>query len=182
MSEQTIYNIVSESVPRSALDHLAWCELLHCFSSIERSLMECFALDHNSTIPRYDVLTTLALMPDGLTMSELASMLQVTKGNSTGVVRRLKKDGFVRKVTSTKDRRVQLVTISEKGKRLWVRMRTDYERIVSEILSNLTEGELIQLREALAKTTQAASSGTCKSTKLETDLRTSLSFTPNRVD
>ena len=36
-------------------------------------------------------------------MGELATMLQVTKGNITGVVRRLKQDGLVRKVTSKVD-------------------------------------------------------------------------------
>ena len=63
--------------------------LLLCFSRIERTLMQHFAQEYNSSLPRYDVLTALALDKSGLTMGDLAFMLQVTKGNVTGVVRRL---------------------------------------------------------------------------------------------
>ena len=155
MTEYTIYKTVLESLPKSAHHRRAWAELIRCFSSIERVLMRHFALEFNSSLPRYDVLTVLALTSGGLTMGELASTLQVTKGNVTGVVRRLKKDGLVRKVTSKSDRRIQSVTISAKGRRLWDRMHEDYDNIISEILSGQTDKELIELTKMLANTRRA---------------------------
>jgi DNA-binding MarR family transcriptional regulator len=87
-------------------------------------------------------------------MGELASMLTVTKGNITGVVRRLKENGLVRKVILKSDRRMQSVTISGKG-RLWDRMHADYDSIISRILSAQTEKELRSLTRTLKKTRAA---------------------------
>jgi DNA-binding MarR family transcriptional regulator len=85
-------------------------------------------------------------------MGELATLLKVSKGNVTGVVRRLKADGLVRKVTSKEDRRVQSVTISPEGKRLWEDMHEDYDRIITELLSGQSERELEALVETLERT------------------------------
>ena len=152
MAEPTLFGLVLESLPPSAHHRRTWLSLVRCFSSIERVLMQHFADEYNSSLPRYDVLTALALSPGGLTMGELASMLMVTKGNITGVVRRLKTDGLVRKVTSKVDRRVQSVTISAKGKRLWDKMHADYDRIISEILSGQSNKDLRALARFLEQT------------------------------
>ena len=155
MAEPTVFGLVLESLPATAHHRRAWLGLVRCFSSIERVLMQHFAEEYNSSLPRYDVLTALALSPNGLTMGELASMLMVTKGNITGVVRRLKSDGLVRKVTSKVDRRIQSVTISAKGKRLWNKMHTDYDRIISEILSGQSHKDLRALTRILEETRHA---------------------------
>jgi DNA-binding MarR family transcriptional regulator len=155
MAESSVFETVHESLPKSAYHRRAWLEMVRCFSSIERVLMRHFAQEFNSSLPRYDVLTALALASGGLTMSELATTLMVTKGNITGVVRRLKEDGLVKKVTSRADRRIQSVTISAKGRRLWDRMHDDYDSIISEILSGQTNKELKSLTDTLSKTRKA---------------------------
>ncbi|MCP4301371.1 MAG: MarR family transcriptional regulator [Gammaproteobacteria bacterium] len=152
MAQPTVFQLVLESLPKNAHHRRAWLGLVRCFSSIERILMQHFAEKFNSSMPRYDVLTALALTPEGLTMGDLASMLMVTKGNITGVVRRLKADGLVRKATSKVDRRIQSVTISAKGKRLWDAMHADYDKIISEILSGQTNKDLQSLTRMLEDT------------------------------
>ena len=163
MAEPTVFGLVLESLPKAAHHRRTWLSLVRCFSSIERVLMQHFAEEYNSSLPRYDVLTALALSPSGLTMGELASMLVVTKGNITGVVRRLKSDGLVRKVTSKKDRRIQSVTISAKGKRLWSKMHEDYDRIISEILSGQSNKDLQTLTGFLEETRLAVLKQTSES-------------------
>jgi DNA-binding MarR family transcriptional regulator len=138
-------------LPKVAHHRRAWLALLRCFSSIERVLMQHMALQYNSSLPRYDVLTALAFNPQGLTMGELATMLMVSKGNITGVVQRLKSDGLVKKVTSKKDRRIQSVTISAEGRRLWEAMHADYDRIISELLSGQSHAQVQALTRALQK-------------------------------
>jgi DNA-binding MarR family transcriptional regulator len=79
-------------------------------------------------------------------------MLMVSKGNITGVVQRLKSDGLVKKVTSKQDRRIQSVTISPEGRRLWEAMHADYDRIISELLSGQSVAQVQALTKALQKT------------------------------
>lgn len=149
MDKPTVFDLVLESLPEKAHHRRAWLGLLRCFSSIDRVLMRRFSEKFNSSLPRYDVLTALALSPDGLTMGELASSLMVTKGNITGVVSRLKQDGLVRKITSRSDRRIQSVTLSAEGRTLWDAMHADYDETVSEIFSGQSSEELDALAEML---------------------------------
>ena len=152
MSQAILFDKVLDSVPTEAHHLRAWFSLLRCFSSIERVLMQYIAQEYNSSLPRYDVLTALAMNKKGVTMGDLAVMLMVTKGNITGVVRRLEQDGLVKKVNSKKDRRIQTVTISVKGLKLWNTMHQDYDRIISTLLSDVSDAEIKSLTNSLEKT------------------------------
>lgn len=152
MQERNLYESVLESLPEDAHHRMAWLALVRCFSSVERVLMRHFAQEYNSSLPRYDVLTALALHRSGLTMGDLASMLMVTKGNITGVVRRLEQDKLVLKNTSSKDRRVQSVKISAKGMRLWEKMHADYDEKISMLMSGQSEEQSRALVNALRRT------------------------------
>ena len=155
MTDANLFETVLDSLPEDAHHLRAWLALLRCFSSIERLLMQYIAQEYNSSLPRYDVLTALALNKRALTMGELASMLKVSKGNITGVVNRLKHDGLVRKVTSKSDRRVQSVTISPEGRKLWTSMHADYDRIISKVLSGQSEDQVKALTRTLEDTLAA---------------------------
>jgi DNA-binding MarR family transcriptional regulator len=152
MAGAPLYEAVLESLPKDAHHRRAWLALLRCFGRIERELMQFIAQKYDSSLPRYDVLTALAMSRNGLTMGELATMLKVSKGNITGVVRRLKSDGLVKKLTSRADRRVQSVSISPRGLRLWEQMHEDYDRIVAELLSGQSTGQLQTLTRTLERT------------------------------
>lgn len=162
MDKPTVFDLVLESLPEKAHHRRAWLGLLRCFSSIDRVLMRRFSEKFNSSLPRYDVLTALALSPNGMTMGELASSMMVTKGNITGVVNRLKQDGLVRKVTSRSDRRIQSVTLSAEGRVLWDAMHADYDRTISEILSGQSIEDLGALNEMLESTRIAVQGKTRK--------------------
>jgi len=155
MADANLFETVLDSLPEEAHALRAWLALLRCFSSIERVLMQYIAQEYNSSLPRYDVLTALALNGRGLTMGELAAMLKVSKGNITGVVSRLKHDGLVKKVTSKQDRRVQSVSISPPGRKLWQAMHADYDRIISALLSGLPEAQIRALTRTMEVTREA---------------------------
>jgi DNA-binding MarR family transcriptional regulator len=152
MSQAILFDKVLDSIPTEAHHLRAWFALLRCFSSIERVLMQHIALEYNSSLPRYDVLTALAMNKTGVTMGDLAMMLMVTKGNITGVVRRLEHDGLVKKVTDKKDRRIQSVTISASGRKLWDKMHQDYERIISTLLAGASHAQVDTLTRSLEHT------------------------------
>lgn len=130
----------------------AWLALVSCFSSVERALMRRLAHGFNSSLPRYDVLTALALQPAGLTMGQLARKLMVTKGNITGVVRRLGDDELVTKITTKEDRRIQLVTITAAGRTLWKKMNRDYQTLIDDMMSGLSDQQADALSQSLEKT------------------------------
>ncbi|HNP35924.1 MAG TPA: MarR family transcriptional regulator [Woeseiaceae bacterium] len=152
MADQNLYQTVLQSLPDNSHQQIAWLELVQCFSSIERVLMRQFAQVYNSSLPRYDVLTALALNRKGLTMGDLAELLDVTKGNITGVVRRLKHDQLVLKNTSKQDRRVQSVKISASGMRLWKKMHAEYDRLISELMAGQSEEQTQELVSGLKRT------------------------------
>ena len=151
MPEQNLYEIVIDSLPASASHRRTWMSLVRCFSGIEAVLMRYFAQQYNSSLPRYDVLTALAMHPEGLTMGDLSDMLMVTKGNVTGVIRRLVQDKLVRKKTDNADRRVQLVKISKPGLVLWEEMHADYDNIISTLMGGVSPTDSKTIIKALDK-------------------------------
>lgn len=126
-----------------------WLALVGCFTSVERSLRRHFNHVFRSSLPRYDVLMALVQFPDGLTMGQLASKLMVSKGNMTGVVRRLQQNKCVRQARSRQDRRVQVVTLTSKGRTLWGQMHTEYRSVIEEVLSQLSKTETKLLTQSL---------------------------------
>lgn len=131
-----------------------WLSLVGCFTSIERSLRGRFNRQFRSSLPRYDVLTALAQYPDGLTMGQLAAKLMVSKGNITGVVRRLQDTRYVRQSTSREDRRVQRVTLTSRGQQLWQEMEQEYRSVIDDMLTELGDAEANSLSQQLARMQQ----------------------------
>lgn len=149
MPNKSLYESITETLDPEAHSLRAWLALVSCFSSVERVLMRRLASEFNSSLPRYDVLTALTLQPDGLTMGQLANKLMVSKGNITGVVRRLDEEGLVVKITAEDDRRIQLVTISTAGQKLWKKMNEEYESLINKMLSGLSDEQADGLAQSL---------------------------------
>jgi DNA-binding MarR family transcriptional regulator len=138
MPDKNLFESAVESLP--AADHRmrTWLAMLGCFTSVERSLRRRFNRKFRSSLPRYDVLMALEQFPDGLTMGQLASKLMVSAGNITGVVKRLQQHRYVTQARSIKDRRVQVVTLTDKGRALWEQMHAEYRSVVEEVLAELS--------------------------------------------
>jgi DNA-binding MarR family transcriptional regulator len=149
MPEKNLFETVVASLP--ATDHRmrAWLAMVGCFTSVERSLRRHFNHVFRSSLPRYDVLMALVHFPDGLTMGQLASKLMVSKGNMTGVVRRLQQNNCVRQASSRHDRRVRVVTLTSKGRTLWEQMHGEYRSVIEDVLSQLSKTESRLLTQSL---------------------------------
>ena len=141
MPDRNLFETVVETLPADQHRMRAWIALVACFTSVERSLRRRFNEVFGASLPRYDVLTALSQFPEGLTMGQLASKLMVSKGNITGVVRRLQANDCVRQSQSKTDRRVQTVTITEPGRAQWQKMQEEYRQVIEELMQGLTEDE-----------------------------------------
>jgi MarR family transcriptional regulator, organic hydroperoxide resistance regulator len=69
------------------------------------------------SIPQFDVLSTLTEQ-EGLSQSDLATRLYVTKGNVSGLIDRLVDAGFVERRSARGDRRSNAVFLTPEGRKV----------------------------------------------------------------
>ena len=90
-------------------------------------------------------------MEEARNMSSVARSLGVTTGTLTIAVNSLVKKGYVERVRSEEDRRVVLVSLSEKGKKAYLHHRQFHEQMIEAIVEELSEEEQAVLEKALVK-------------------------------
>jgi len=87
-------------------------------------------------------------------MSTVAKMLHVTTGTLTISINSLVKKNYVERVRSEEDRRVVLVSLTEKGKRAFLHHQRFHEQMIAAIVEQLTEEEKLVLEKALQRISQ----------------------------
>lgn len=84
-------------------------------------------------------------------MTSVARSLEVTTGTLTIAVNGLVKKGYVDRARSEEDRRVVLISLSEKGRRAYLHHRRFHERMIDSVVEELSEDEQQVLGKALTK-------------------------------
>lgn len=91
----------------------------------------------------------------GLTAGELAAEVGLTSGAVTGVVDRLERAGFARRIPDPADRRRVKVEVTPefyaRAKRIWGPLATEWE---ASLASRFTAGELARITEFLRLTNE----------------------------
>jgi MarR family 2-MHQ and catechol resistance regulon transcriptional repressor len=87
----------------------------------------------------------------GCTHKELSELLLVSKANVSEVVDSLARKKLVERTYSTVDRRVSMVTITDAGKKLIEETVPLYYQKITELVSNLTNDQKVQLSQLLIK-------------------------------
>ena len=128
-----------------------WIRLLGVTRAAEGGLREYLRVNHDTTLPRFDVLAALWRRREGVTMSELSRMLLVSNGNATTVVDRLEKDGLVRRTPSETDRRTVYVGLTPEGLAQFEGLAADHEAEVNRLFGGLSEADLDALTDILKR-------------------------------
>ncbi len=128
-----------------------WIRLLGVTRAAENHLREHLRVNHDTTLPRFDVMAALWRRRDGVTMSELSRMLLVSNGNATTVVDRLEKDGFVARRQSETDRRTVFVALTEAGAKAFETLAAGHEAEVSKLFAGLSDSDLDRLTDILKR-------------------------------
>jgi DNA-binding MarR family transcriptional regulator len=128
-----------------------WIRLLGVTRAAESHLREFLRVQHDTTLPRFDVMAALYRRREGVTMSELSRLLLVSNGNATTVVDRLENDGLVRRTPSETDRRTVFVALTPEGLRQFEGLATQHEAEVSRLFANLSEADLDVLTDILKR-------------------------------
>ncbi|WP_417626313.1 MarR family winged helix-turn-helix transcriptional regulator [Pararhodobacter aggregans] len=146
-----------DAAPEPAQDPLskrrlkAWIRLLNVTRQAENQLREYLRVNHDTTLPRFDVMAALWRRRDGLSMSDLSRALLVSNGNATAVVDRLERDGLVLRTPVANDRRTVRATLTDEGMRVFEAMAAAHEREVNGLFAGLDAADLEALRAILQK-------------------------------
>lgn len=128
-----------------------WLRLLRITRGTERHLREFLRVEHDTTLPRFDVMAALHRQGTPMKMSELSKKLLVSNGNATTVVDRLEKDGLARRVPSAEDKRVVRVSLTEQGLRRFEELAAANEAEVNALFAQLGHDDLDEIRDLLKR-------------------------------
>ena len=89
--------------------------------------------------------------PVNYNMTSVARELEVTTGTLTISINGLVKKGYVDRTRSEEDRRVVLISLSDKGVRAYLRHQEFHQKMIDAVLAGLSEEEQRVLEQALLK-------------------------------
>jgi len=113
-------------------------------SRVEESLKA-----HHLSLAQFDLLAMLFGLGDNMNQQELANQLAVTKGNMVGLVNRLSRRGFVKRVPAQTGRRANLIRLTAAGRNLVTAALPDHSRFVKAMMQRLSAKKLRDLRVLL---------------------------------
>ena len=115
-----------------------WLRLLKVVRGMEYEVRDKLRREHNTTLPRFDVMSALSRHPDGLKMSQLSGVLRVSNGNVTGIADRLSEEGLVERVAVPGDRRATVLRLTEAGLAEFAKQAQAHENWIDEMLSGVS--------------------------------------------
>jgi DNA-binding MarR family transcriptional regulator len=87
----------------------------------------------------------------GISMTELAQHLRISKQQLTPLIRKLEEKDYVIKEQDATDRRVVILTLTEKGKDIVKKRWEEIYRLFCDKLGKLSEDDLMDLDYAITK-------------------------------
>ncbi len=143
--------------PQEPLDPLSkrrlrlWIRMLAVTRRAETQLRDYLRRNHDTTLPRFDVMAALWRRGEPVTMTELSRMLLVSNSNVTAICAPLEKDGIIERLPCDEDRRTIRVNLTDSGRVLFERIAIGHEAEISQIFAPLDGDDLDQMRTLLRK-------------------------------
>lgn len=122
-------------------------QLLEATALLQKDLERAFE-GTPLTTARTHLLWTLRA--GAMTQQALATALEVSPRNVTGLVDALEASGFVIRRPHPTDRRATLVSLTESGKQAMARMERDHDALSHHLVADLELTEVVQLERGLA--------------------------------
>lgn len=132
------------------LDLRVWLRLLSCSTVIEKRVRRRFISQFDTTLPRFDVMATLARHPDGISMGELSRALLVSNGNVTALIRQLEADGLATSRAAPEDRRSLVVALTERGNRHFAELADAHREWIGRMFAGMSQEDQGALYALLA--------------------------------
>lgn len=134
-----------------------WLRLLTCSSLIESSIRNSLREEFGTTLPRFDFMSQLQRVPEGMTMGELSERMMVSGGNVSGIATQLVKEGLISRQSLPSDRRTFMVKLTDSGLNVFNEMAIRHEEWVISLLGDIDQEDVHQLFQLLGKVKKTVS-------------------------
>ena len=128
-----------------------WLRLLTCTNLLDTEVRTRLKQTADTTLPRFDILAQLERHVGPMSMGELSKRLMVSNGNVTGLIDRLAGEGLVDRKPSPNDRRVQMVSLTQKGAQSFSDIAENHRTWVGDMMADLSPDEMNGLYDLLAR-------------------------------
>ncbi|WIY52702.1 MarR family transcriptional regulator [Devosia sp. YIM 151766] len=128
-----------------------WLRLFSVGRLMENDVRSRMQQQFDVTLPRFDILSQLYRVPDGLNLGELSKRLMVSPGNITSVIKRLMDDGFIIRTQNPDDRRENIVRMTPMGREKFARMAAANEEWIRDLTKDLSAADVRTLLSLLQK-------------------------------
>ncbi|MCW5721005.1 MAG: MarR family transcriptional regulator [Devosia sp.] len=128
-----------------------WLRLFSVTRLMENEVRSRLQSSFDVTFPRFDILSQLYRVPDGLILGELSQRLMVSPGNITSVIARLIEDGLIVKTQNPEDRRENIVQMTALGRARFAEMAAANEEWIRNLTKGLAPADVRSLLALLAK-------------------------------
>jgi DNA-binding MarR family transcriptional regulator len=138
--------------PLASVNHEALLSLVRT-SALMQKLSDRFFSQFGLTDVQFNILMILKEHDgSGLSQQELSEHLIVTKSNVVGLVDRLERDGYVKRMSHPTDRRFNQIVLTPEGRKLELKIEQSYFAEVDKMmnaLSNPQKKAVIQAMERI---------------------------------
>jgi DNA-binding MarR family transcriptional regulator len=133
-----------------------WLRLFSVTRLMENEVRRRLQAEFDVTFPRFDILSQIYRVPDGLNLGELSRRLMVSPGNITSVIKRLTDDGFIVRTHNPADRRENIVQMTPLGQTKFIEMAAANEAWIRDMTAGLSPADVKALMALLQKTKASA--------------------------
>lgn len=128
-----------------------WLRLFSVTRLIENDVRSKLQSQFDVTFPRFDILSQLYRVPDGLILGELSQRLMVSPGNITSVIKRLIEDEMIVRNQNPDDRRENIVQMTPEGRAKFAQMAEANEAWIRHLTKDLAPADIRSLQSLLQK-------------------------------
>jgi DNA-binding MarR family transcriptional regulator len=132
-----------------------WLQLLTLTTLIEKRIRKRLLSEFDTTLPRFDVLASLDRAKGRITMGELSRRLLVSKGNVTGVVTELERQGLVIRQRDSYDKRTHYLKLTTAGVRHFRKLAGAHRQWVTAMFKDADDKSLARLYKNLGRVKSA---------------------------
>ena len=139
--------------PIGSLDREAILNIYYTTIGLKKTAAELFA-PLGLTDVQFNVMVLLRYNSDatgGLSQAKISDMMLVNRANITTLIDRMEKADFVERAASEKDRRFNIVKLTDKGKNLLTKVEPLYIYKIRQIMSDFSGIEQKNLIKILEK-------------------------------
>ncbi len=139
-------------MPLTADETAAYMALLEGSSLLFQAVDQHLQREAGITHAQFEILSRLALQPDGLRMTDLAAQVLLSRSGLTYQAAQMERLGLIERIRSDADERCILARVTPDGAALFERLLPAHVTLVRESLfSRLKPGEAETVAAALAR-------------------------------